>query len=133
VLHVDITVLHRIHSATVNSTVSTEYRTLQVNITVLHNCRWPFLSGGMLMGSPLSCLDLFLYTITLPAVGRDAPPSLSYTILELASRVLLSSKKPAKSDTGITVLCSVRYGTGQVKITVAHRIQSATDKRYCIS
>ncbi len=54
-----------------------------------------FLSGGIILGSPLSCTDLFLYTITLPAASCDAPPSLSYTTLELASRVLLSTKKPA--------------------------------------
>jgi hypothetical protein len=54
-----------------------------------------FLSGGIILGSPLSCPDLFLYTITLPAVSRDAPATLSYTALEMASRVLLSSKKPA--------------------------------------
>jgi hypothetical protein len=54
-----------------------------------------FLSGGIILGSPLSCTDLFLYTITLPTVSCDAPPTLSYTTLELASRVLLSSKKPA--------------------------------------
>ncbi len=40
-------------------------------------------------------IDLFLYTITLTAVRCFAPPTLSYTHLELASRVLLSSKKPA--------------------------------------
>jgi hypothetical protein len=51
-----------------------------------------FLSGGII---PLSCPDLFLYAITLPAVSRDAPATLSYTTLEMASRVLLSSKKPA--------------------------------------
>ncbi len=56
-----------------------------------------FLSCGIILGSPLSCTDLFLYTITLPAVSCDAPPTLSYTTLELASRVLLSSKKPASS------------------------------------
>ncbi len=54
-----------------------------------------FLSCGIILGFPLSCTDLFLYTITLPAVSCDAPPTLSYTTLELASRVLLSSKKPA--------------------------------------
>ncbi len=54
-----------------------------------------FLSGGIILGFPLSCLDLLSYTITLPAVGCDAPPTLSYTSLELASRVLLSSEKPA--------------------------------------
>jgi hypothetical protein len=54
-----------------------------------------FLSGGIILGSPLSCTDLFLYTITLPAASCDAPPTLSYTTLELASRVLLSTKKPA--------------------------------------
>ncbi len=54
-----------------------------------------FLSGGIILGFPLSCTDLFLYTINLPAVSCDAPPTLSYTTLELASRVLLSSKKPA--------------------------------------
>ncbi len=58
-----------------------------------------FLSGGIILGSPLSCPDLFLYTITLPAVRCDAPLTLSYTTLELASRVLLSSKKPALSPT----------------------------------
>jgi hypothetical protein len=59
-----------------------------------------FLSGGIILGSPLSCPDLFLYTITLPAVSRDAPATLSYTTLEMASRVLLSSKKPALSLSG---------------------------------
>jgi hypothetical protein len=54
-----------------------------------------FLSGGIILGSPLSCTDLFLYTITLPAASCVAPPTLSYTTLELASRVLLSTKKPA--------------------------------------
>jgi hypothetical protein len=54
-----------------------------------------FLSGRIILGSPLSCPDLFVYTITLPAVSCDAPPTLSYTTLELASRVLLSSKQPA--------------------------------------
>jgi hypothetical protein len=52
---------------------------------------------GIILGSPLSCPDLFLYTITLPAICRDAPPTLPYTSLELASRVLLSSQKPANS------------------------------------
>ncbi len=59
-----------------------------------------FLSGGIILVSPLSCTDLFLYTITLLAVSCDAPPTLSYTTLELASRVLLSSKKPAFSVIG---------------------------------
>jgi hypothetical protein len=54
-----------------------------------------FLRGSITLGFPLSCTDLFLYRITLPAVSCDAPPTLSYTTLELASRVLLSSKKPA--------------------------------------
>ncbi len=54
-----------------------------------------FLSGGIILGSPLSCPNLFLYTITLPAVSREAPATLSYTTLEMASRVLLSSKKLA--------------------------------------
>jgi hypothetical protein len=57
-----------------------------------------FLSGGIILGSPLSRPDLFLYTITLPAVSHDAPPTLSYTTLEMASRVLLSSKKSAHSE-----------------------------------
>ncbi len=57
--------------------------------------RGRFLSGGIILGFPHSCTDLFLYTITLPAVNSDALPTLSYTTLELASRVLLSSKKPA--------------------------------------
>jgi hypothetical protein len=55
-----------------------------------------FLSGGIILGSPLSYPYRFLYTITLPAVSCDALPTLSYTTLELASRVLLLSKKPAK-------------------------------------
>jgi hypothetical protein len=54
-----------------------------------------FLRGGIILGSPRSRPDLFLYTITLPAVSRDAPPTLSYTTLETASRVLLLSKKTA--------------------------------------
>jgi hypothetical protein len=49
-----------------------------------------FLSGGIIQAPPLSCTVLFLYTITLPAVSCDEPPTLSYTTLELASRVLLS-------------------------------------------
>ncbi len=53
------------------------------------------LSTLFTLRSPLSCPDLFLYTITLPEVSCDAPPTLSYATLELASRVLLSSKKPA--------------------------------------
>ncbi len=66
--------------------------------SVLHNLfDGRFLSGGIILGSPLSCPDLFLYTITLPAVSRDAPATLSYTTLEMASRVLLLSKKPALS------------------------------------
>jgi hypothetical protein len=60
-----------------------------------------FLSGGIILGSPLSCPDLFLYTITLPAVSCDAPPTLSYTTLELALRVLLSSKKSAYKPSSI--------------------------------
>ncbi len=59
-----------------------------------------FLSAGIILGFPLSYTDLFLYTITLPAVSCDAPPTLSYTTLELASRVLLSSKKPALCSLG---------------------------------
>jgi hypothetical protein len=55
-----------------------------------------FLSGGIILGSPLSCPDLFLCTITLLTVSRDAPPTLSYTTLEMASRVLLPSKKLAR-------------------------------------
>jgi hypothetical protein len=54
-----------------------------------------FLSGGIILGSPLSCTDLFLYTITLPADSCDAPPTLSDTTLKSASRELLLSKKPA--------------------------------------
>ncbi len=42
-----------------------------------------FLSGGIILGSPLSYSDLFLYTITLPLVSREAPPTLSYTSLEM--------------------------------------------------
>jgi hypothetical protein len=57
-----------------------------------------FFSGGIILGSPLSCTDLFLYIITLPAVSCEAPPTLS---LELASRVLLSSKKSAHSKGGL--------------------------------
>ncbi len=38
--------------------------------------------------------DLFPFTPTLPVVSRDTPPTLSYTTLEMASRVFLSSKKP---------------------------------------
>ncbi len=53
-----------------------------------------FLSGGIILGSPLSCTDLFLYTITLPAASCDAPPTLSYTTLELAT------KKPASRQYG---------------------------------
>jgi hypothetical protein len=74
-----------------------------------------FLSGGIILGSPLSCTDLFLYTITLPAVSCDAPPTLSYTTLELVSRVLLSSKKPASRVLYIYLLptyctlCTVLY------------------------
>ncbi len=56
-----------------------------------------FLVVGIILGSPFSRPDLFLYTMTLPAVSRDAPPTLSYTTLEMASRVLLSSKKSARS------------------------------------
>ncbi len=48
---------------------------------------------GIILGS---CPERFLYTITLPTVSCDAPYPLLYcTTLELASRVLLSSKKPA--------------------------------------
>jgi hypothetical protein len=71
---------------------------LAVYSTISHSLRvnyGRFLSGGIILGSPLSCTDLFLYTITLPAVSCDAPRTLSYTTLELESRVLLSSKKPA--------------------------------------
>ncbi len=48
-----------------------------------------FLSGGLILGSPLSCPDLFFYKITLTAVSCDAPPALSYTTLELASKSTL--------------------------------------------
>jgi hypothetical protein len=48
--------------------------------------------------APLSCPDIFLYKITPPAVSRDAAPTHSYTTLELASRALLSSKKPATNE-----------------------------------
>ncbi len=68
---------------------------LQVVSSVLCQKNGRFLSGGIILGFPLCCTDLFLYRITLPAVSCDAPPTLSYTSLELASRVLLSSKKPA--------------------------------------
>ncbi len=50
-----------------------------------------FLVGGMILGSPLSCPNLFLYTITLSTGSRDVPPTLSYATLEMVSRVLLSS------------------------------------------
>jgi hypothetical protein len=53
----------------------------------------PF-SGVIILGSPLSCPDLFLYTITQHAVSRNAPPTLSYTTLEMAPRILFLSKKP---------------------------------------
>jgi hypothetical protein len=59
-----------------------------------------FLSGGMYNHwVPLSCPELFLYIITLPTVSRDEPPTLSdmYS-LEMAPIVLLSSKKPAITD-----------------------------------
>jgi hypothetical protein len=67
-----------------------------VNLYIRYCTVRRFLSGGIILGSPLSCPDLFLYTITLPAVSCDASPTLSYTTLELASRVLSSSKKSAK-------------------------------------
>jgi hypothetical protein len=38
---------------------------------------------GMILGTLLSRPDLFLYTITLPTVSRDAPPTLSYTTVLL--------------------------------------------------
>jgi hypothetical protein len=69
-----------------------------------------FLSGGIILGSPLSCPDLFLHTITLPAVSRDAPATLSYNTLEMASRVLLSSKKSAWNYTSISRIQSFFSG-----------------------
>jgi hypothetical protein len=45
----------------------------------------PLLSGPILLH----------YTVILPSVSRDAPSAFSYTTLERASRMLLSSKKPA--------------------------------------
>jgi hypothetical protein len=43
-----------------------------------------FLVGGMILGSSLSCHDLFLYTITLFAAGREVPLTFSYTPIEMA-------------------------------------------------
>jgi hypothetical protein len=59
--------------------------------------RGRFLSSGIILGSPLSCPDLFLYTITLPAVTVAVMHPLPSLILLLnwRQRVLLSSKKPA--------------------------------------
>jgi hypothetical protein len=70
-------------------------------------CSGRFLICGIILGSPLSCPDLFLYTITLPAVSRDAPPTLTYTTLEMASRVLLLPKKPAIEFGVLCVYCTL--------------------------
>ncbi len=35
---------------------------------------WLVCSGAIILGSSLSFPGLFLYTITLPTVNRDAPP-----------------------------------------------------------
>jgi hypothetical protein len=56
-----------------------------------------FLCGGVTLGSSISYPDLFLYTIAMLTVSYNAFPTLSYTTLEMAPRVLLSSKKPATS------------------------------------
>jgi hypothetical protein len=55
-----------------------------------------FLNGGIILGSPLSCPYLFLYMITCHPLA--VTPTLSYTALELTSRVLLSSKKLARGQ-----------------------------------
>ncbi len=90
-----------LHQRRPNSAINTSKTTFEnCAVSYVHGCsvtkiNGRFLSGGIILGSPLSCSDLFLYTVTLPAVSRDAPATLSYTTLEMASRVLLSSKKPA--------------------------------------
>jgi hypothetical protein len=78
------------------------------------------LSGGIILGSLLSHPDLFLDTITLPAVSCDAPPTLSYTTLEMASRVLLSYKKPAK--TLPTVSCDAQPTLSYTALEMASRV-----------
>jgi hypothetical protein len=50
---------------------------------------------GMMLFQYLEGSISMTHTVTLPAVSCDAPPTLSYTTLDLASRVLLSSKKSA--------------------------------------
>jgi hypothetical protein len=82
---------------------------LLLRVGNVHYCRslqifGHFLSSGIILGSPLSCPKLFLYTITLPAVSCDAHATLYYTTLELASRVLLSSKKSAYYLTRVNIL-----------------------------
>jgi hypothetical protein len=47
----------------------------------------------MILGSYLSFPALFLFIITLSAVSRYEPSTLSYSALEMASRVLLSFKE----------------------------------------
>jgi hypothetical protein len=54
-----------------------------------------FLSGGIILGSPLFCPDQFLYTTTLPAVSCDAPSTPSYTPLEVASKSTLIIQETA--------------------------------------
>jgi hypothetical protein len=52
------------------------YNTL-LNSCLLFEALGRFLSGGIILGSPLSCTDLFLSTITLPALSCAHPlPSL---------------------------------------------------------
>jgi hypothetical protein len=57
-----------------------------------------FLSGGIILVVPLlpSRPILVHNNPALPAVSRDAPPTLSYTTLEMASRALLSSQNSAR-------------------------------------
>jgi hypothetical protein len=58
--------------------ISAQTTFIGVQSTLARTYGW-FLSGGIILGSPLSSPDLFLYTITLSAVGRDATAILSYS------------------------------------------------------
>jgi hypothetical protein len=72
-----------------------------------------FLSGGMILGTSLSCTDLFLYTITLPRVSRDASTTFSHITLEMATRVLLSCKKP---PIYLTALSAVHFLSREIPV-----------------
>jgi hypothetical protein len=98
--------------------------TVYIEYCIQYTCG-RFLSGGKSSGPPLCCPDPFLYTITLSIISPEAPLTLSYTCtaLEIASRVLLWSKKPANTVVYSECNFSTQGGLlNVIQIHTAHKL-----------